>query len=168
LLLPAALLCGLGVSSAAEGDIRDLIANAVTAATLQGIPVVSSAGNVLTGLAGQLSGAVIGNSDITSWKILPATIPAVIAVGGVTSGPPYLNTDFHGLEVDIWAPRNDTSPAAAYISGLISLSQAINPDLHPDTTTDLPLTLPGRIRDLLVDTAYTSSDLSAMCARHGA
>ncbi|MEW8531079.1 MAG: S8/S53 family peptidase [Candidatus Thiodiazotropha sp.] len=161
-------LCAAGVGSiAAEGDIHDLMQNAVTRAKTFGIPIVSSAGNVESGLVGALSGAVVGNADVEDWGIIPPTLDDVIAVGAVIPDPPYSNADFHGNRVDIWAPQNDTSPAAAFISGLIALAQAINPDLNPDSvgidgdTGELAVDIVTTLRDLLVNTAYPKSVLDS-------
>lgn len=161
-------LCVAGLTSIpAEGDIRSLLQNAVTRAETFGTPIVSSAGNVESGLVGMLSGAVVGNADVEAWGIIPPTLDGVIAVGAVTPNPPYANADFHGSRVDIWAPLNDTSPAAAFISGLIAVAQAINPDLNQDSvgidsdSGELSVDIVTTLRDLLVDTAYTNSVLNA-------
>lgn len=161
-------LCAAGLGSiSAEGDIRDLLQFSVNRAREFGIPVVSSAGNVEAGLVGALSGAVVGNADVDDWGIIPPTLDNVIAVGAVNPDPPYENFDFHGSRVDIWAPLNDTSPAAAFISGLIAMAQAINPDLNQDTvgidgdTGELAVDIPTTLRNLLVDTAFTNTTLDA-------
>lgn len=156
------VLCtGSLASVVAEGDIRARIGEAVTRARIAGVPIVASAGNVLEDdLVSILTGATAGNADTLDWRILPATLPGVITAGSVDPNPPYGNFDFHGPDVDIWAPSNDTSPAAAFVSGLIALAQAIDPELNP-TTAQMPSMIYDRIRTALVESAYSNEELVA-------
>lgn len=161
LIAAQSAFCTVGVGSIpAEGDIRDRINGAAARALVAGVPIVASAGNIENGLTGLLSGAVSGNADTLDWGILPATSSSVISVGAVDPDPPYGNFDFHGPDVDIWAPQNDTSPAAAFVSGLIALAQAINPQFHP-STADLTAGITGTLRNMLIDTARTNAVLDA-------
>jgi hypothetical protein len=155
------VLCAASFGSVvAEGDLRDRMAGAVARARTAGVPIVASAGNVEGGLTGTLSGAVAGNADTLDWRVLPATLPGVISAGSVDPDPPYGNFDFHGPDVDIWAPNNDTSPAAAFVSGLVALAQAIDPQLNP-ATTQAPHLISATIEKMLVETAYSNAELDA-------
>jgi len=98
------------------------------------------------------------------------------------------NAHFFGERVDIWAPIKSkyycppttdavepdptrhveekiggTSAAVPYITGLIADMMAINPTLNPlnpNLTALERRAIPGRIRDLLVDTAYDAPNLN--------
>src|SRR3989442_1139116 len=56
-----------------------------------------------------------------------------------------------------WDRFNGTSAAAPYISGIIAMMQAVNPDLDPRTTTLPRNTIPGIIRDVIRETATPAS-----------
>lgn len=57
-----------------------------------------------------------------------------------------------------------TSAAAPYISGIIAMMQAVNPNLDPRTTT-LPLnTIPGIIRDIIRETATPASGIPILAS----
>lgn len=164
------LLCATGEL---EGDLVNNIAAAANYATAAGVPIVASAGNIstewLTSSGVDLTGIVnwtAANSDAADWGIIPATVGPVIAAGAAGTKAPYANQDFHGPRVNVWAPFSDTSPSAAFISGLIALAQAINPDLSPandDLSADELEDLPQQMRDLLMATAHTPDELSATC-----
>jgi len=105
----------------------------------------------------------------------------------------FQNLEFFGTQVDIWAPVGSsywrppninrlstpaenthiqdpenigaTSGAAAYISGLITAIQAINPTLNPRNsvlTAAQRAAIPERIREILVSTAFSRHHLDSL------
>ncbi|NOX51680.1 MAG: hypothetical protein GXP16_14280, partial [Gammaproteobacteria bacterium] len=163
------LLCTAAGVAVFEGDLRQNMLQATLYAEQRGVPIVASAGN--------LWGPVTLNpqtdetidltpehlADVSDWKIIPATLRGVIAVGAVdhpSQALGYPNADFHGDRVDIWAPSNDTSPAAAFVSGVITVAQAINPTLDPTNpalSSQVRMGITNRVRSMLQSTAFTSA-----------
>ncbi len=136
--LAAAEAAALGIFSAMFlGETRTPVERAVEYATSRGVPVVASAGNRLTDDALGALGPFVnnGNTNIDDWRIIPAVIPEVIAVGACVDGGWdlwkgnslnfYANIHFWGDSVDIWAPssswywapeQGDVDPATIPVS----------------------------------------------------
>lgn len=167
--LKTALCAGMVGPTAIEGNVRQRQVDAVIAAMQQGVPVVASAGNLYKPLElgnDSLELTPMALADSQSWGILPGSIGQVITVGAVSTDVGYPNVDFHGGAVDIWAPSNDTSPAAAFVTGVVSLAQAIDPMLNPNNSSlsaSQRGQIVGKVTALLSQTAYTSAhpDVSA-------
>jgi len=161
--MKTALCVATGASTLVEGDLRDRLNQAALYARDRGVPIVASAGNVWAPIAlgsETLELTPMASNDVTNWGILPATAQQVIAVGAIAREAGMPNADFHGNRVDIWAPSADTSPAAAYVSGVIAVAQAVDPSLNPRTSglsAEQRKSIVGRIRQLLKETAYDSS-----------
>lgn len=115
----AAETAALGVFSAIFlGETRTPVERAVEYATSRGVPVVASAGNRLTDEALGALGPFVNNenTNIDDWRVIPAVIPEVIAVGACVDGDHdiwdgssqnfYANIHFWGDSVDIWAPSS--------------------------------------------------------------
>jgi subtilisin family serine protease len=161
----ASLAC---VASIGYGDLHGPLTSAVRFATESGVPIVASAGNVMS--SADLPPVVrdlvdLSDQRLETWGVIPAAIPGVIAVGAVNGDPRsrlFLdNEQFYGSRVDVWAPTgtryfapydvNDpasvilpqqpfggTSAAAPYVAGVIASMQSVNPELDPATTTLTP------------------------------
>ncbi len=147
------------------GELRAPMRAAVDYATARGVPVVSIAGNDPSNIPGILEPFVdTAEQRAEAWEIIPCTLPNVICVGAADRRSPYVNTEYFGEAVDIWAPDNgqyfgpadiddaaseqvnlgrggrgesggQTSAATAYASGVIALLMAADPDLDPNNTT---------------------------------
>jgi len=171
------------------GDPRGPMEDGVAYAREHGVTVVSIAGNKQTPQnLGPLASVVpTGTQDVGQWEVVPGVIPGVICCGAALPTPPYPNDEFFGNRVDIWAPilswyyappttgRDDgptthqlqmnfggTSAAAPYVSGVIAMMQAVNPELDPRTATLTPTqrrAIPARIRSLLMSTATPATSL---------
>jgi len=178
----------------ALGEVKSEMQKGVDYALERGVTVVSIAGNKFEKDKLPVIIKDIINSDesdmsVNKWEIIPGSLPGVICVGSCDSSAPYLNRDFFGDRVDIWAPvftpywapkntdavddpdkhviqgaLSGTSTAVPYIVGLIADMQAINDSLNPKLVTD-PVkrkNIPGRILDLLVSNAYKGSELTKL------
>ncbi|MBL8956330.1 MAG: S8/S53 family peptidase [Myxococcaceae bacterium] len=170
------------------GNVRDPMRSAVAYATSRGVPVVASAGNVLSAdsFPEPLRTLVNFSEHRTErWGIVPATLPDVICAGAVNADGDLANSQFHGDRIDVWAPERTmftgpssaddpasplsntsiggTSAAAPYISGVIAAMQAVNPSLDPTRASAADrLTIVRRTRDILRNTALTNTDLAAL------
>lgn len=158
------ILClGAATNSAFQGSLRSQHETAGLRARQRGVPIIASAGNLWRPLElGQesLDLTPIEDADVSAWGIIPATVDQVIAVGALARSDGLPNADFHGDRVDIWAPSGDTSPAAAYVSGVVSLMQAFSPKLNPRSANlggHDRLQIVARIRDILQSTAYSAA-----------
>ena len=170
----------------AFGNLVSPIQSGVTFAADHGVPVVTVAGNALTpaDLPPVLSDlANLGERRTERWRLVPAIISQTIVVGAVDGA--VHNTDFFGDRVDLWAPNfsnyfspafsdpnplsppmgpmpgSGTSAAAPYVTGVIALMQAVNPELNPRTGSLSPDARAGivyRIKRLLMDDANSLSN----------
>jgi subtilisin family serine protease len=197
----AALACGAAAaatvaasaacfSTLAAGRFRTSIERGVTAATRLGVPVVASAGNVLSreSLPPVIRDIVnVGERRSDRWQFVPCVIEGVICVGAAAAEGAHENLEFYGSAVDLWAPDSSayaapptstrrapavehvmvcpsgaTSGAAAYVSGLIALVQAVAPALDPRASAEVRADasslsrLPGRVRELLQGSAHAA------------
>jgi hypothetical protein len=146
------------------GDVRGTMQRGVDQARAAGIPVIANSGNRINrGNLPPIVSDIVNttNMDASAWRIIPCTLNGVICVGAIdpASGPAFSNTDFNGPAVHIWAPDGvtvfappttaadappgahvvvlrggATSAATAYVSGVVALLQAIDPDLDPQRT----------------------------------
>jgi hypothetical protein len=172
------------LSTLAFGNLRAPMHSAVREATLQGVPVVASAGNRLPPekFPSELRAFINFNEARTEvWGIIPASLPDVVAVGAAREVD-LGNEHFFGERVDVWAPiessysapvspddsssRQDqtriggTSASAPYVSGVIAAMQAANPSLDPKRATAAErATAVSRVRAILASTATSNTDL---------
>jgi hypothetical protein len=174
------------------GDLRDPMEEAIAFAAERGVPLVASAGNVLS--RGDLPAIIaplidVENNSADDWRFVPATLPHVIGAGACGDNWPFANIHFQGTQVDLWAPIRSyyfspptitavtgsdeqtrksfggTSAAAPYISGVIAAMQAVNPSLDPRTpglSAAERASIVGRITTLLTSRAWTPAELTAM------
>jgi hypothetical protein len=142
-----------------EASVEDALA--------AGVSLVASAGNARTDVP-------IPPSDIADFDIIPASFSGVIAVGEMDNT--YTNTQFFGDRVDVWsmdpvrvfgpptnangcaaAPVvrnfNGTSSSAAFISGVVCMMRAVNPDLTPAEVRGILRTLASGPADATVQRA---------------
>ncbi len=142
-----------------EASVEDALA--------AGVSLVASAGNARTDVP-------VPPSDIADFDIIPASFPGVIAVGEMDNT--YTNTQFFGNRVDVWsvdpvrvfgpptnanncaaAPVvrnfNGTSSSAAFISGVVCMMRAVNPDLTPADVRGILRSLPPGPADATVQRA---------------
>jgi Subtilase family len=176
------------VSTFALGNTRSSMAEGVNYAISRGVPVIASAGNKINSESlPEVLRPVVNTSEnrLDRWKVIPAFLPGVIAVGAVDDD--LNNSQFFGDRVDVWAPEfsnyasprdvhdinsavieqgfGGTSAAAPYITGLVAAMQAVNPSLDPNTpglSAAQRGTIVSRIRALLVSTAFTNQQLFDM------
>ncbi|MEO0604407.1 MAG: S8 family serine peptidase [Myxococcota bacterium] len=145
------------LSTLALGDLTSSMSSAASYAERRGVPVVASAGNRLN--RDDLPEVIreVVDLDVTSldqWRVIPAALPQVIAVGAVNQSD-YRNVHFHGSLVDVWAPirgayyapssaddpaspirrstLGGTSAAAPFVTGVIAAMQAVDPTLDPNS-----------------------------------
>jgi hypothetical protein len=174
------------------GDLRDPMEEAIAFAAERGVPLVASAGNVLS--RGDLPAIIaplidVENNSADDWRFVPATLPHVIGAGACGDNWPFANIHFQGAQVDLWAPIRSyyfspptitavtgseeqtrksfggTSAAAPYISGVIAAMQAVNPSLDPRTpglSAAERGAIVGRITALLTGQAWSAAELTAM------
>lgn len=180
----------LCVSTLAFGDVAAPMSSAVRFAASRGVPVVTIAGNALTPdtLPPVIRDLVaLGNQRTEAWGIIPAMAPEAIVVGAVDET--FTNDEFFGNRVDIWAPTwsayvapsdvdnpgaplrteslGGTSGATPFIAGLITVMQALNPDLNPHTVglSDAQRrAIVSRLRDIFTSDAinFTNAELVAL------
>ncbi len=177
------------VASLAFGEQQGPMERAVRYATNHGVPVVASAGNDIFSALPPAVRRFVDTStvDLEDWMVIPAAIPSVIAVGSVDSE--LRSTNFNGDLVDTWAPTGSayvapsdvtdassplvtqfisgTSGAAPWVTGLIAVAQAINPELNPldprHDDIDLRRIVPAITRLITSDENSTSNtELVAM------
>jgi hypothetical protein len=177
------------VATLAFGDLRGPMETGIKYAATRGVPVVTIAGNTLT--ASAMPPIVRDLVDLSerrteAWGIMPAMIPETIVAGAVHGS--LDNAHFYGDRVDVWAPIpttyfapsnvNDmasslapgeiggTSAAAPFVTGVISVVMAVNPDLNPRNpllNNSQRSTIVSRIRGILTsdDTTFSNGDLVA-------
>ena len=102
------------VAQFALANPGEIISSAVQFAKSRGVPVVVSAGNVIT--AADLSGVPAelrpfinldpNRMTVEDWEIVPAGLPDVICVGAANPTSPYANNQVFGRRVDVWAPED--------------------------------------------------------------
>lgn len=173
------------------GDPRGPMESAIDYATEHGVTVISIAGNAQSrDSLGELCDFIpCGPQDVTEWEVVPGVIPDVICCGAASDTPHYENQEYFGDRVDIWAPIGSwyfhpptldavtgpdqqnlktgfagTSAAAPFVSGVVAMMQAINPDFDPrgQHSPAERRAIPGRIRDVLKSTASTSATNPAL------
>ncbi len=174
------------------GDPRDPMIDGVRFATDRGVAVVVSAGNRLqSDVLPPIVRDLINFSDqrIEDWQVFPAVIEPCITVGATEDRWPFANQHFFGNRVNIWAPifsayyrpepedhitpanlwirayLGGTSGAAPYVTGTIAAMQAVNPTLNPRNpalSVAQRLAIPGRLRGILTNSAWTTAELAAM------
>lgn len=174
------------------GDPRDPMRDGVRFATDRGVAVVVSSGNRLdsTVLPPVIRDLInFSNQSIDDWQVFPAMIEPCIVAGAVQDRMPFANLHFFGNRVNIWAPivspyyrpapqetitppnewvreyLGGTSGAAPYVTGTIAAMQAVNPALNPRNPALSPrqrLAIPGLIRGILTNSAWTTAELAAM------
>lgn len=98
----------------ALGNPGSIISDAVQFAKSRGVPVVVSAGNVIT--AADLGSVPAelrpfinldpNRMTVEDWEIVPSGLPDVICVGAANPLPPYGNNQVFGRRVDVWAPED--------------------------------------------------------------
>ncbi len=182
-----ACVSSLGVNFAL-GNPGGPMRAAISYARQQGVPVVVSAGNVLSrdSLPEVIRDYVnLDERRTERWNIIPANFPEPITSGAANEA--LDNQEFFGNRVDLWAPiftsffapssvtdpasplarssASGTSAAAPYIVGTILAMQAANPDLNPHapgTTALMRANNVERIRGLLRSTAWTNAQLVTM------
>ncbi len=156
--IPPSITMGLGVFSVAlnvfcfspfnpQADLEDAVAYARSRHTV----VVAAAGNAIhiDGLGDY------GPYDVGDIQMVPCVVDQTICVGEMDSEK--TNQEDWGNDVDIWAPgglpvsgdvtarMGGTSGSTAYVSGVVALLKAAEPDLGP-----------ARAREILRDTAHAS------------
>jgi hypothetical protein len=169
------------------GDVRFNMDQGVRAAMSQGIPVVSSAGNRLdTSQFDPVLRAIIDFTETNTdrWQMIPCVLTEVICAGAASStDATHSNMHHTGSTVDLWAPVDAAffapmdgnvdqpagshiqqgggdggcSAAAAYLSGVIALMQANNPNLDPQNpalTLAQRRAIPAEVRSILLSTAH--------------
>jgi Subtilase family len=102
------------IAQFALGNPGEIISSAVQFAKSRGVPVVVSAGNVIT--AADLSGVPAelrpfinldpNRMTVEDWQIVPAGLPDVVCVGAANPSAPYANNQVFGRRVDVWAPED--------------------------------------------------------------
>lgn len=182
----------------AIGDTRSPMEAGVRYATEHGVPIVASVGNRMS--ADSLPEALRPFLDMSSidgdgWKMVPATLPGVIAVGAAsiqTAGGTWMNNEFRGASVAVWAPEQSnyisprvgggvptsaadfpllaphggTSAASSYVTGIVAAMQAASASLDPHAPGILDRRgIPARIRAILVHTATEMGPSSAEPSR---
>ena len=177
------------VATLAFGDLRGPMETGVRYASTRGVPVVTIAGNTLT--ASSMPPIVRDLVDLSerrteAWGIMPAMIPETI-VAGAANGD-LDNAHFYGDRVDVWAPIptkyfapsdvnnmasslapseiGGTSAAAPFVTGVISVIMAVNPDLNPKNpllNNSQRSTIVSRIRTILTsdDATFSNGELVA-------
>jgi hypothetical protein len=146
---------------------RSRMESSVEDALAAGVSLVASAGNARADLG-------VPPSDIADFDVIPASFPGVIAVGEMDNT--YTNTQFFGDRVDVWsmdpvrvfgppaganncasAPVvrnfNGTSSSAGFISGVVCMMRAVNPDLTPAEVRGILRSLPPGPADATVQHA---------------
>ncbi len=130
------------VAAIAIGNPGDVIASAVQFAKSRGVPVVASAGNIISpaslgAIPAELRNFVnldINRMTVEDWDIVPAGLDDVICVGashpsasvadvGTPNFPPFIpfgNNQVFGARVDVWAPEDGRYFAPASTSSLPS------------------------------------------------
>ena len=130
------------VAAIAIGSPGDVIASAVQFAKSRGVPVVASAGNIISAaslgaIPAELRNFVnldINRMTVEDWNIVPAGLDDVICVGashpsasvadvGTPNFPPFIpfgNNQVFGARVDVWAPEDGRYFAPASTSSLPS------------------------------------------------
>ena len=172
------------------GDPRGPLQDGVNFARARGATVISIAGNQQSRASlGALCDVInCGPQDATRWRVVPGTLPGVICAGAADNSSPYLNTQFFGPDVALWAPIGSTyfhppstasvvgpegqvpdvdsfggtSAAAPYIAGVAAMMEAVNPNLNPrnpSLTAAQRAAIPDIIRATLVGTATPASAL---------
>jgi hypothetical protein len=175
---------GACFSTLAFGNLASPMSSGVWHAHRAGVPVIASAGNRLR--AESLPPVIrdyvnLDNARLEDWQVVPAALGATIAVGAVESD--LSNVHFFGDTVDIWAPIRSayfspestddpgsalmrdtiggTSAAAPFITGLVAMMQAMDPELDPNApgVTDAERrTIVDRITTIVTDEANTFSN----------
>ncbi|MCX6319394.1 MAG: S8 family serine peptidase [Bacteroidetes bacterium] len=182
------------IAQFAIGNPGEIMSGAVQYAKSRGVPVVVSAGNMmdesdLSGVPAELRPFI--NLDpnrmtVEDWEIVPAGLPDVICVGATQPSGSYLNTQFFGRRVDIWAPEdgfymapesgerpagpgnpivlktdfNASSSAAPFIAGLVADAMALNPQLNRNVSSNITGIVPA-IRNMLSTSAWSAAELPA-------
>ncbi len=174
------------------GDPRDPMIEGVRFATDRGVPIVVSAGNRLSSdVLPPIVRDLIDFNEvrIEQWQVFPAMIEPCIVAGATADNWPFNNLHFTGNRVNIWAPIRTsyyrpvpedsltppntwvrefiggTSAAAPYAAGTIAAMQAVNPSLNPRTpglSDAQRRAIPGRIRGILTNSAWSTAELAAM------
>ena len=135
-------------------DPYTIIEEGVQYAVQHQVPVVAAAGNPvhLEHLG------TFGPYDVSDVKVVPCVVDDVICVGGMDENGENLYN--YGQRVNIWAPSGlltsgdpsreelfwGTSAATPYITGLVALMKALNPNIAPQ-----------EVLDILQSTAWASS-----------
>lgn len=176
------------LSTLAYGNLAGPIDAGVQYARLRGVPVVVSAGNLVTrDTLPEVIRDLVALDERTSdrWRVVPATLPHTISVGAVEGGS-LANAHLFGDSVDVWAPVRSahlapsdprdprsapvvttigaTSGAAAYVSGVVAAMQAADRNLDPTTpglSDSRRATIVQRVRDLLRANSFTNAQLAA-------
>lgn len=174
------------------GDLRNPMEEAVAYAVERGVPLVASAGNVLSSasLPDTIAPLIdLANNSADDWRFVPATLPLVIGAGACEDTWPFANIHFQGEGVDLWAPIRSyyfspptvetvtgsdeqtrksfggTSAAAPYIAGIIAAVQAVSPTLNPRSPGLSELereTIVAQLTTLLQNQAWSASELTVM------
>ena len=151
----------------ALGDVSGPMQAGVNHATERGVPVIASMGNQFNAakipaeLRPFIDAATL-SFDGNRLRIIPATLPPVIAIGAATvTGGAWVNHQVRGASVVVWAPEinpylspaigaatptgaagftttpshDGTSAASSYVTGVVAAMQAANPLLNPNTST---------------------------------
>jgi hypothetical protein len=178
------------VATLAFGDLAGPMQTGIRYASARGVPVVTIAGNTLT--ANMMPPIVRDLVDLNerrteAWGIVPAMVPESIVAASVDGN--LDNANFYGDRVDVWAPIptnyyapsnvNDmsssltrssiggTSAAAPFVTGVIGVMMAVNPDLNPRNpllNNSQRATIVSRIRAILTSDEATLSNAELVAA----
>lgn len=99
------------VGQFALGNPGQAMSQAVQYAKTRGVPVVASAGNMLSASSIPEPLRPFVNLDprrmtVEEWEIVPAGLPDVVCVGASNPDSPYANAQVFGARVDVWAPQD--------------------------------------------------------------
>ncbi|OLC30486.1 MAG: hypothetical protein AUH31_04580 [Armatimonadetes bacterium 13_1_40CM_64_14] len=110
----AFVACTVSTFLASAVGYGDRMGYAVDYAQSRGVTIVAAAGNnwsldpSLVSAFQAAGGVNVGDNNAEHWRIIPCTLPGVICVGGAVPLSPYVNGQWFGDRVDVWAPQGST------------------------------------------------------------
>ncbi|HEX2629533.1 MAG TPA: S8 family serine peptidase [Chitinophagaceae bacterium] len=148
------------IAQIAIGNPGDIINSAVQFAKSRGVPVVASAGNIITPdpIPAELRPFInldLNRMTVEEWQVVPAGLPDVICVGashpseiesevpGFINFRPFLplgNNEVFGSRVDVWAPEDGKyfAPASADAVPPAGVPDVVNRNEFGGTSASAP------------------------------